>query len=341
MRSGHNPHKDKKESVSGFIHQVIIPVYLPDGGDYFRDGLQILRYCLESLSKTIHSKTFVTVVNNGSSGEVINYLDKLYSQGKIHELIHTVNIGKLNAVLKGISGNVFPLVTVADADALFLNGWQKATYDVYGAFPKAGAVCPVPSSKSYRTYTGNIWSENLFSSRFGFTETKNPEALKAFAQSIGNPDFYNRQQLEKYLTINSDGITAVVGAGHFLATYRGSIFKNIRRRFSEFKLGGDSEREILDLPVVRNGLWRLSTHDNYAFHMGNIAEPWMKDKLESLHDNDFEPQHAPAFKSTAFTKTGDFIKNRIFGKLLSNKKILVLLLRYKGLSSETAKKYLR
>src|SRR4051812_9240706 len=118
MRVGHNPYKDKKQTASGFWHQVIIPVYIPDEGDYFRDGQKILEYCLASLFKTVHAQTFITIINNGSSKTVRDYLDTLLADAKIHGLIHTANIGKLNAILKGLSGTNFPFVTIADSDVL-------------------------------------------------------------------------------------------------------------------------------------------------------------------------------------------------------------------------------
>ena len=60
----------------------------------------------------MHSKTFITIVNNGSCNEIKVYLDDLLDKNAIQELIHTQNIGKLNAILKGISGHQFELVTI-------------------------------------------------------------------------------------------------------------------------------------------------------------------------------------------------------------------------------------
>mgnify|MGYP006210777449 CR=1 FL=1 len=123
---------------------------------YFKDGLQILKLCLDSLIITSHDKTFITVVCNDCSLQVMDYISLLYIQNKIHEVIFTNGIGKINAILKGLAGQNCPIVTISDADVLFLNGWQKATYEVFEAFPKAGVVCTTPSSKSFNNKTFNL-----------------------------------------------------------------------------------------------------------------------------------------------------------------------------------------
>ena len=224
MRIGFNPNKDKKIEPTDFFHQVIIPVHIPNFEGYFKDSFQVLQYCLESLFKTSHDSTFFSVINNGSCSEVITYLNQLHEAGKIHEVIHTTAIGKLNAILKGMSGQNFPLITMTDADVLFLNGWQEATYAVFENFSKAGVVSTTPNSKMLCYYTSNILFETLFSKRVKFTEVADSSAMMKFADSIGNPSLFKAVHLEKYLTISKDNFKAVVGSGHFVATYRRDVF---------------------------------------------------------------------------------------------------------------------
>ena len=125
MRIGYNPHKDKRIEASKYVHQVIIPVYIPNQEGYFRDSFKIFKLCLKSLFATIHNNTFITIVNNGSDLIIKDYLNELYQDDKIHEVIHTENIGKLNAILKGLAGNAIEIVTISDSDVLFLPNWQS------------------------------------------------------------------------------------------------------------------------------------------------------------------------------------------------------------------------
>ncbi len=339
MRIGFNPNKDRQTETGDFFHQVIIPVYIPNQEGYFRDSFQILKYCLESLLKTIHNKTFVTLVNNGSCVEVVDYLNELYHDGKIKEIIHSTNIGKLNAILKGISGHDFSLITVSDCDVLFLNGWQKETYNLFENFSKTGAVCPTPSSRSLKNHTANIWFDLFFSKSLFFSKVKNPEAMKAFAESVGNPDFYTKIYLEKYLTVSNKNTKAVIGAGHFVTTYRKEVFENSNLKYSDFMLGGTSESKLLDIPVIKKGMWRLSTEDNFAYHLGNIKEKWMEETLNALQPNNDVADKMIVLKDIRFSKWEHFIKNKIFSRIIFQKRIWRYCLKYKGLSCEEALKY--
>jgi hypothetical protein len=340
MRIGFNPNKDKLQSILEYTHQVIIPVYIPNEEGYFKDSFKIFQLCLASLLKTTHNKTHITIINNGSCAIVVGYLNELLQQNKIQELIHTTNIGKLNAILKGISGNDFPLITIADADVLFLNDWQEATYGVFENFRKTGAVCPTPSSRSLRTDTANIYWDLFFSRKLMFTKVINPVVLKMFGRSVGDIDFYNKVQLEKYLTVSNGTVKAVIGAGHFITTYRTEVFSKLKSRFTNYKLGGDSESEFLDIPVVKNDFWRLSTADNYAYHMGNVLEDWMQIEFDKLIENKKESTFE-LVKIKSGTSFSNFIKNKLFAKLILNKKIMPYFLICKGLSQEESKKYLK
>lgn len=333
MRIGYNPDKDKQLPASDYVHQVVIPVYIPNDKDYFKDGLIILKYCLESLLKTSHSKTYFTVVNNGSSLEVETYLIELKNNNQIQELIHTTNIGKMNAVLKGLAGHSFPLITITDSDVLFLSGWQNATYAVFEGFPKAGAVCPTPSSRSYKTYTSNIYWNLFWSKELRFAEVQNPAALKAFATSIGDENFYDENQLKQYLTVNKGAFKAVVGSGHFAATYKLEVFKEGISLYSTFKMGGKSEIELLDIPVVKKDLWRLSTADNFAFHMGNVVEDWMHIEVNKLENNSGDII-IPMLHRQNFFEINYLLKTVLFSKIIFKKIFLNYFFKFKGLNKE-------
>ncbi|SHG93023.1 glycosyltransferase family A protein [Flavobacterium defluvii] len=338
MRIGHNPHKDKAQIASDYFHQIVIPVYIPNQEGYFKDGFEILKICLQSLFATIHSKTYVTIVNNGSCNLVVDYLNELHRQNKIQEIIHVTNIGYINAMLKGIAGQKFSLITTSDADVFFLNGWQSETYTIFESFPKAGAVCPTPSSRSLRNHTANIYWDNLFNKKIQFNHVVNPEALKKFGLSVGNADFYNAIQLKKYLTLTSKKCKAVIGAGHFIVTYRSSIFDKLEKRYTDYVLGGNSD-DLFDLPVVKKGFWRLSTIDNFAYHMGNVMEDWMHDEVSKLSQGNKNIDYNIK-QITSKSNLSYFIKSKVFGKFILNKKILRCFLFFKGLTWNESKNYL-
>ena len=339
MRIGLNPQKDKVEEEIQQYHQVVVPVYIPDEEGYFEHSFDVLKLCLSSLFKTCHRKTYFTIVNNGSHSGVTEYLDSLLQSEQIHELIHTHNIGKVNAVYKGITGHNFPLITVTDADVLFLEGWQESSYLVFEEFPKTGFVTPTPNSKFTKYFTFDTIMKYWFSSKLKFKEPKNKLGLQRFAESIERPQFYKQVHLDNILTLSGTNTNALIGGGHFVATYRGTVFSDLKQRYSSFKLGGKSVRDFFDVPVGKKGYWRLSTEDNYAYHMGNIVEPWMQEVLDLLPASNENVVTKPPLKGIIRNRTMLKIKAFVFEKFLTRKPIWRRFLRSKGLRSDEAKIY--
>lgn len=337
MRVGFNPNKDKPQQPDLRWHQVVIPVYIPHDQDYFKDSLKVFKLCLESLKRTAHARTFITVVNNGSSKEVQDYLDHQLKEGGIQELIHSANIGKINAVLKGVCGHNFQLVTIADADVFFCSGWQEATYDIFKAFPKAGAVAPLSFPTFLKYYTAPIWVDHWSSGRLKFEPVKDPESLQAFAKSIGNSNFYNDAHLEKQLVLTNGEVKAGVGSGHFVNTYRGALFDPPAGKYSPYQLGGDSETLFVDQPVMDSGLYRLATLKGYALHMGNTLEPWMQDKLQELEKSDKTTVDIRWNKLRVSPLRNWWVK--LTFKVLTRRPIWNRLLRSKGLSANQVRNY--
>lgn len=340
MRIGHNPNKDKNLDVSFYEHQVIVPVHIPNFEGYFKDSLTILKYCLESLFKTSHERTFFTIVNNGSCKEVLDYLNDLFEKKSVHEIIHTESIGKMNAILKGLVGHDFPLTTITDADVIFLQNWQKATYAVFNGFPKAGVVTTTPNSKLLKYHTEPLFFSNLFSRSLSFSDVQNPNALIKFSHSIGNTSLFKKIHLEKYLTITSKcGVKAVVGAGHFVATYRGDLFDNLTSTSTEFSLGGKSEEEFLDRPLIKKALWRLSTLENYTLHMGNTLEPWMGNVLDSSRNLKYIDTQTVKLAPSKLKNSGILLIQKLLAKVIFRKPIWIFYLQLKGLKRKEAKEY--
>ena len=336
MRIGNNPNKDELIPESNYLHQVVIPIYIPNEEGYFVDSFKIFQLCIESLLTTIHNKTFVTIVNNGSGDFVKEYLNKLLREGKIQELIHTQNIGKLNAILKGLAGNEIELVTISDADVLFLPNWQIETAKIFIQLPKAGVVGIVPQFKMYEAHCGTVLFDNFLNPNLKFIPVKNPNALIHFYDSLGWDRNYNSNYLKYNLgiEINTD-LKVLVGSGHFVATYKKDMFEEITS-FIGYKMGGVSEK-YLDKAPLKKGYWRVNTYDNYAYHMGNTMEDWMA----TPHGNKVSPDF-PSFnfkKNKSVNPVIYFVKNRLFVKFLPVKWMMKLFFRWKKMPKEMIEKY--
>ena len=286
MRIGNNPEKLNKTLTIDSYHRVIIPVYIPNlEEDYFKDGLKILKLCLETLLQTIHSKTRISLINNNSCKVVSDYLQTLYnSNSNIDQLLLSKNnVGKVNAIYSAIKSNLEPLITISDADVMFLSRWQEEVEKVLNSFPEAGMVSPVPSSKAYSSkFINSTIFYALTKGNLAFTDVLQPEAMINFQESIGRTDMYNKQHLSKYLTINNNSCKAVIGCGHFVATLRAEVFKFSPNEVCRYKIVGGSESNYFDIPNDKARLLRLATLGNYAYHLGNKEEQWMKNEYAKI-----------------------------------------------------------
>lgn len=338
MRTGFNPHKDQPTEKSEYLHQIIIPVFIPHFEGYFKDGFAILKLCLQSVFNTVHNKTFITIVNNGSCDIIKNYLNELHNQNKIHEVIHTNNIGKLNAILKGLAGNTIELVTISDSDVLFLKDWQQETTAIYKALPKVGVVGIVPQFNMHKVHSSNLLFDTFFSNKVKFLPVKNKEALVAFYDSIGWERNYNPNYLEYSLgmVVNND-LKVIVGSGHFVATYKKAIFSELVSNIP-YKMGGTSEHYLDELPLKKD-YWRVTTHDNFAYHLGNTLEEWMisfPNKENEIVSNDVPRSFQVNPKLSDFSY---MIKNKVFKKLLFNSLFLSYFYKMKKLPKSMIKNY--
>ncbi|WP_194852173.1 hypothetical protein [Nonlabens antarcticus] len=119
------------------------------------------------------------------------------------------------------------------------------------------------------------------------------------------------------------------------------MFKFAPGEPTQFALSGDSEKKYLDLPTIRANGYRLSTAGNYAYHLGNVLEPWMKQAFDEVKQRDEVIVQWPQKRRLDKSKFGYFIKNRFFKKLLSNPYIYNMALRKFGLRKEWEKYYFK
>lgn len=281
MRVGNNPAKNGSKLEEVGFHRVIIPVYIPNLDEgYFKDGLEILKFCLESLLSSTNDSLRLSVFNNGSCESVGNYLKALFSlEERFDQLLHSkVNVGKVNAINAVVKSTKSVLYTISDADVMFLQGWQQNVEEIFYHFPEAGMVSPVPSSKAFSNHTSSTLYYSLFKGKLSFEKVRDPEALRMFEHSIGT-SLYKDCHYDKYFVVsNRSGKKAVLGCGHFVATLKKEVFHYSPNKPSEIKISGGSEAAYIDIPNDEGGFLRLATLGNFAYHLGNVVEPWMKEK---------------------------------------------------------------
>lgn len=320
MRVGSNPSKSKHKIEIQSTHRVILSVYIPNLKDeYFKNSQTIFKFCIESLLHTIHSKTRVSIIINGCCEEIAAMI---YSYQRANPLIDQIfytkaNLGKINAIYSIVKSNLEPLQTISDADVMFLTGWQKEVEQVFVDFPEAGMVSPVPSSKGFLFSTASTLYYGLFKGKIKFQNVKDPEGLINFQKSVGS-NLYQKIHLEKYLVVSNGEREAVVGCGHFVATFRKEVFEAAPTKVCEFRVQGNSEEDYLDEPNDKAGFLRLATLGNFAYHLGNSPQTWMEEKLNgilsSTHPTESMVIPAPVSFSQNQYKVGKFLSRLFFNK---------------------------
>ena len=253
--------------------------------------------CIQSLSSTIHEATKITIIDNASCAQVKEYLAEQFKEGKIDQLIiNKENLGKIDPVIAVIRGCHEALLTITDADVLFLPGWQSEVEQCHVNFPHAGTVCPVPISRNSFAFTMATWVFGMFHGKIRYEKILNPEDMVIFCKSISDSIFYKASQLDQIANLKYKNHTACIGAGHFVATYKRKVFDFAPKGPSLKKIDGGIENAYLDKPSDIGGYLRLSTSKNFAYHIGNKPESWMADKIAAEEHRIVAPFSADSFK---------------------------------------------
>jgi hypothetical protein len=337
MRIGSNPEKDNKSILLENYHRVIVPVYIPNFEGYFEHSFDGFKLCIESLLKTVHTKTRITIYNNNCHPLVKEYIDFQYKNSVyIDQVFHSKeNLGKINAVLAASKGNLEPLITITDADVLFQQRWQATIEDVFVNFPEAGMVSPVPSSKAVTNHTASTWFYGFFKGKLEFQKVLHPEAMRLFDLSLGNEKLmYDPIHLENYLVLKNknNSCEAVVGCGHFVATLKRDVFDLGSKEPAFIKIDGGVEQKYIDIPNDSLGYLRLATKGNFAYHIGNKTEPWMFEMVSNLS---IETSNGIDSSKIIDQKIGAFSRKigRIILRIMSNKKTRNLFFKKFGLKT--------
>jgi hypothetical protein len=264
-------------------HRVVVVVYIPNAEGFYKDSLDVFKICIDSLVRTLNSKAALTIVNNGSHKKVADFLNQYLEENKIDTLIsHNTNIGKIDALIGAARGAREKYITLADSDILFSKGWQEKVEEVFAVFPNVGSVSPIPVRIGLLAGTSSVLKYILLGKvKCMFIPIpENFLGYNRYLESInwGSEDSDNN----KWPVVEKNGLRAVIGSGHQVLTIdRDILFKTTPSSPSLTLVGNLSEHNYVDVPIDKAGKLRLSTYNNYAFHMGNKLERWMVEENEA------------------------------------------------------------
>ncbi|TRX13481.1 glycosyltransferase family A protein [Flavobacterium gawalongense] len=279
MRVGSNPQKQERKIKLSTHHRVVVVVYIPNEEGFYKDSFDVFKLCIDSLVSTINSNAALTIVNNGSHKKISDFLNLYLAEKKIDTLIsHNTNIGKIDALIGAARGAREQYITLTDSDILFVKGWQEKVEEVFTVFPNVGSVSPIPVRTGLYAGTSSVLKQILLR-KIKYMCVSIPENYvnyNKYLESI-NWDLDIRED-ENWPVVEKKGVRAVIGSGHQVLTVdRDVLFKTTPSNPSLTLVGSNSEHNYVDLPIDKAGKLRLSTYNNYAFHMGNTIEKWMID----------------------------------------------------------------
>jgi hypothetical protein len=272
MRQGVNPEKFKGELNLKKQHRVVVVFYIPNlTEDYYCQALLVLDHCLNSLISTInHETTNITLINNNSTVEAENVVGKY--RGNIDKyVLYTENKGKVYAVIDEVRAVFEPFVTISDADVLFFKGWENAVFEVFQHYSKAGVVTPLPSPYGAFNHNSAVFFDAFFSRRLRYDKVVSDEDIDLYLKGVNNYDLintpfkFNWKERQYYL---AGEVKAIIGANHFVATYKSNLFKH-QSTFPDVKFANGYEGKFMDCLADERGMYRLSTIKSYAYHLGN------------------------------------------------------------------------
>jgi hypothetical protein len=271
MRAGQNPAKfieDKPTKAERIT--VALLTHIPSLLGYHAEALDVLKVCLESLTRNTAAAYDLMIFDNASGIETRSFLESIYEAGEIDYLIFSAeNVGKGKAWDFIFSAAPGEIVAYADSDVYFESGWLTEGIRLLETFPKVGMV----SCRPMRTYQGGHtatieWARAEFEAEVSVGNFLDWETFREHDFNLGQDEasVRDRYQRTEDTRIEYRGLRAYAGAGHwqFLA------FKNVLGRFLplgiERTLGDDRK---LDDAVNQGGYLRLMTTTPLVRHLGN------------------------------------------------------------------------
>jgi hypothetical protein len=326
MRVGMNPQKQSKKIQLKCQHRLIIVVFIPSLEGYYKDVLEVFKLCLESAITTTNTNCAITIVNNASCKEVAQYLESKLDDKAIDTIIHhQENIGKIDALIGAARASREPIITISDVDILFKQGWQEETETIFYNIKNVGSVGPIPCRNLRNYETSSTLSKILFK-KIKFNYESIPEnhiPHNKFLESF----HWNLETDEnlKWPVVEANGVKAIVGSGHQILSMRRELFfTTVPIAPSLTLVGNQSELLYCDIPINYSGGMRLSTYNNFAYHMGNTVEQCMRYvqieniKVFESKNKDVQVSELPKFIPKTPNKSWYNLKKRIVHRLFNS-----------------------
>lgn len=299
MRVGQNPAKSidyvkKPENIT-----VAIITYIPFLSGYYKQSLEILKICLNSLWENTNLPFDLMVFDNASCKDVTEYLLEMQSTGKIQYLtLSDKNIGKgggWNFIFNAAPGKY---IAYADADIQFIENWLVESLKIIETFPNVGMVTGRPLRTPEEHYSAVLkWAKSDTDVQINEDVHLNLDAHMEHTISLGKTEEVSLEWYgnKKDYLIEYKNVEALTGAAHFQFLSH----KDTLQKFLPFEMDKPmGQVRQLDADLNTAGFLRLCLLNPLVRHLGN--------KLV----NEFSQKNQRVYKKNGF------YNNRIIKKIL-------------------------
>lgn len=283
MRVGENPAKKINRIPKPQRITVAVLSYIPFLNGYYRECLDVLKLCLQSIWNNTDLAYDLLVFDNGSCPEAKEFLFESQRAKKIQYLLFSEkNIGKggaWNVIFSCAPGEI---IAYCDSDAFFYKGWLSACVKVLETYPKVGMVTARPMRTRAELFSSTIkWAENNKNVKLEKGQILNYEEFHDFAITLG----YSEERIHEMYQSTIDyritykGLPSFIGANHFQFV----SWKNTLNQFIPLKMTKPlGQVQLLDKLINESGYLRLSTHQSLVQNMSNHVP---NDVRQDIDDN--------------------------------------------------------
>ena len=285
-RIGRHPLKEKKikETISQPNDITITTiVYIPSLDGYWKNSFDVLKLFFQSLKENTSQSYDLMVLDNGSCKKIIDYLIRLRNDGIIQYLIlsykNLKKLGALNYLLRSAPGEI---ISYADSDVFFLEGWLDESLKIISTYPEAAKVTAIPIVGGDTTKISNTFYLAALEDRSINVSTGilvKDDYVKAHATSIGKSinNFVPSDRIDTLL--ERENVRAFLSTADFQFT----IVKSALSKILPLELTNEEDyydpiySPILENKLDEEGWWQLSSSKYLIHHMGNTVPDFNKE----------------------------------------------------------------